>query len=154
MAKTAQKTQTSDVFAFPGVENVPFADQFRSMAEQSMSQSKEAYDTMKTSVEEAQKAVETTMESAQNYGSKMSLSAINAMRANAELGFAHMEKLVGVKTLAEAFEVQTSYFRKQAELAADQAKEWQDSSKEAFEAVSAPAKAQAEKAMATVKNAA
>ena len=151
MAKAAQKTETADVFAFPAMDTAPFADQFRTFAEDGMAKSKEAYDKMKSSVEDAQKTVESTMETVQAQNSKLSLTAINAMRANSEAGFAHLEKLVGVKTLAEAMEVQSAFLRKQAEMAVDQAKEMQSASQEAFEALSAPAKAATEKAMASIK---
>ena len=152
MAKAAtQTTETADVFAFPAMNAAPFADQFRSFAEQGLAKSKEAYDTMKSSMEDAQKTVETTMETAQTQSSKLSLAAINAMRANTEATFAHFEKLVGVKSLAEAFEIQSAFVRQQAELAVDQAKEMQAASKEAVDAISAPVKAATEKAMATFK---
>ena len=151
MAKAAQKTTTADVFAFPAMDTAPFADQFRTFAEDSMAKSKEAYDKMKSSVEDAQKTVETTMETAQAQSSKLSLAAINAMRANTEAGFSHLEKMLGVKTLAEAMEVQTAFMRKQTEMAVDQAKDMQAASQEAFEALSAPAKAATEKAMASMK---
>ena len=151
MAKATQKTETADVFAFPAMDGAPFADQFRSFAEEGMAKSKEAYDQMKSSVEDAQKTIESTMETAQAQSSKLSLTAINAMRANTEAGFAHLEKLVGVKTLAEAMEIQSAYMRKQAEMAVDQAKEMQTVSQEAFNALSAPVKDATEKAMASVK---
>ncbi|WP_193177145.1 phasin [Oricola nitratireducens] len=152
MAKAAnQTTETADVFAFPAMDAAPFADQFRTFAEQGLAKSKEAYETMKTSVEDAQKTVETTMETAQAHSSKLSLAAINAMRANTEAGFAHLEKLIGVKSLAEAFEIQSAFVRKQAEMAVDQAKEMQTVSKEAVDALSAPVKAATEKAMASIK---
>ncbi|TCD16600.1 phasin [Oricola cellulosilytica] len=151
MAKTTTKTNTADVFAFPAMDTAPFADQFRTFAEQGMTKSKEAYDQMKASIEDAQKTVETTVESAQDHSRKLSLTAINIMRANAEAGFSHLEKLLGVKSVSEAFEVQGAFVRKQAEQAVDQAKELQNVSKDAFEAVSAPAKAATEKAVANVK---
>jgi phasin len=152
MAKTTtQKTDTADVFAFPAMDAAPFADQFRTFAEQGLAKSKEAYDTAKTSIEDAQKSIESSMETAQAHTSKVSLTAIGAMRANAEAGFAHLEKLVGVKSLAEAFELQSAFVRKQAETAVDQAKEIQAVSKDAFDAVSAPVKEATEKAMASVK---
>ena len=152
MAKAAnQTTETADVFAFPAMDAAPFADQFRTFAEQGLAKSKEAYETMKTSVEDAQKTVETTMETAQAQSSKLSLAAINAMRANTEAGFSHLEKLIGVKSLAEAFEIQSAFVRKQAEMAVDQAKEMQTVSKEAVDALSAPVKAATEKAMASIK---
>ncbi|MFZ2100201.1 MAG: phasin family protein [Oricola sp.] len=150
MAKT-QTTDTADVFAFPAIDAAPFADQFRTVAEQGLAKSKEAYETMKSSMEEAQKTVESAMETAKAQSDKLSMTAIGAMRANAEAGFAHMEKLLGVKTLAEAFEIQSAFVRKQAEMAVDQAKEMQAVSKDAFDALSAPVKAATEKAMASMK---
>ena len=151
MAKAAQKTETADVFAFPTLDKAPFADQIRTFAEDGLAKSKEAYEQMKTSMEDTQKTIETAMETAQTQSSKLSLTAIGAMRANAEAGFAHLEKLVGVKTLAEALEIQSAFVRKQAEMAVDQAKEMQTVSQEAFTALSAPVKEAAEKAMASVK---
>jgi len=152
MAKAAtENTETADVFAFPAMDTAPFADQFRSFAEQGLAKSKEAYDSMKTSMEDAQKTIETTMETAQAQNAKLSMTAINAMRANTEAGFAHLEKLIGVKSLAEAFEIQSAFVRKQAEMAVDQAKEMQTVSKEAVDALSAPVKAATEKAMASIK---
>jgi phasin len=152
MAKAAtENTDTADVFAFPAMDAAPFADQFRSFAEQGLAKSKEAYDSMKSSMEDAQKTIETTVETAQAQNAKLSMAAINAMRANTEAGFAHLEKLVGVKSLAEAFEIQSAFVRKQAEMAVDQAKEMQTASKEAVDALSAPVKAATEKAMASVK---
>jgi phasin len=151
MAKTTQKTDTADVFAFPAVDGGPIADQFRTMAEQGLAKSKEAYETAKTSMEDAQKTLENSLETAQSHGSKLSLTAIGAMRSNAESSFAHLENLVGVKTLAEAFEIQSAFVRKQAELAVDQAKEMQVASKDAFDAMSAPVKEATEKAMSSIK---
>jgi phasin len=152
MAKAAtETTETADVFAFPAMDAAPFADQFRSFAEQGLAKSKEAYDSMKSSMEDAQKTIETTVETAQAQNAKLSMAAINAMRANTEAGFAHLEKLVGVKSLAEAFEIQSAFVRKQAEMAVDQAKEMQTVSKEAVDALSAPVKAATEKAMASIK---
>lgn len=151
MAKAAQKTESADVFAFPALDAAPYADQFRTFAEEGMSKSKEAYDKVKTSMEDAQKTVESTMETAQTQSSKVSQAAINAMRANTEAGFAHFEKLLGVKSLAEVFEIQSAFVRKQAEMAVDQAKEMQTVSKDAIDAMSAPVKAATEKAMASIK---
>jgi phasin len=152
MAKaTAPKTEIADVFAFPAMDAAPYADQFRTFAEQGMAKSKEAYDQVKTSMEDAQKTVETTVETAQKHGSKVSLTTINMMRANTEAGFAHLEKLIGAKTVAEALELQSAFLRKQTELAVDQAKEFQTVSKDAFDALSAPVKEVTEKAIASVK---
>ena len=59
---------------------------------------------------------------------KLSLKAISALRANTEAGLSHMEALVGVKSVSDFVELQTSFFRKQAELFTAQAKDLQDAS--------------------------
>ena len=47
------------------------------------------------------------------------------MRANAEASFAHLEALVGAKSLSEVVELQTSFLRQRVETAVEQAKEFQ-----------------------------
>jgi hypothetical protein len=136
---------------FPTMDGAPFADQFRTFAEEGMAKSKEAYDKMKSSVEEAQKTIENTMETAQAQNSKLSLDRDQRDARQHRSRLLSLEKLLGVKTLAEAIEVQSAFMRKQAEMAVDQAKEMQAVSQEAFEALSAPAKAATEKAMASIK---
>ncbi|WP_421853883.1 phasin family protein [Oricola sp.] len=152
MAKAAApKTETADVFAFPAMDAAPFADQFRSFAEQGIAKSKETFEQVRASMEDAQKSVETAVETAQGQNSKVTLTAIGMMRTNVEAGFSHLEKLVGVKTFAEAVELQSAFLRKQTELAVDQAKEFQTVSRDALEALSAPVKEAADKAAASIK---
>ena len=123
----------------------------RAFAEKSVEQSKEAYAKLKTGAEETQKALETTFENARTVSSDLSLKTISAFRANAESSFAHLEALVGAKSLSEVFELQTSFLRKRVETAVEQAKDFQVVASKAAEDVSQPLKGAFEKAFKELK---
>ena len=108
---------------------------------------------MKTAAEEATKTVEATLESAQTGTVELGLKAIDALRTNAENSLSHMEALLGVKSLSELVELQTTFIRKQAELAVEQAKTMQETTKKVAENVAKPGKEAAEKAMSSFKKA-
>ena len=146
----SKKTE-SDAFAMPSFDASKVTDQFRDFAEKGLAQSKDAYAKMKTAAEDAQKTVEETFKTAQSAGAEVSLKAISALRANTEAGLSHMEALVGVKSVSDFVELQTSFFRKQAELFTAQAKELQDASTKAAEKAAAPVKAAFEKVVSEFK---
>ncbi len=143
MSKTP-KTE-SDAFAMPTFDASKATEQFRDFADKGIAQSKDAYAKMKTATEDAQKTVEDTFKTAQSAASEVSLKAISALRANTETGLAHLEALVGVKSISDFVELQTSFFRKQAETVTAQAKELQDITTKAAEKAAAPVKAAFEK---------
>ena len=146
----SKKTE-SDAFAMPTFDASKVTDQFRDFAEKGLAQSKDAYAKMKTAAEDAQKTVEDTFKTAQNAGTEVSLKAISVLRANTEAGLSHMEALVGVKSVSDFVELQTSFFRKQAELFTAQAKDLQDASTKAAEKAAAPVKAAIEKVVSEFK---
>lgn len=146
----SKKTE-SDAFAMPSFDASKVTDQFRDFAEKGLAQSKDAYAKMKTAAEDAQKTVEETFKTAQSAGAEVSLKAISALRANTEAGLSHMEALVGVKSVSDFVELQTSFFRKQAELFTAQAKDLQDASTKAAEKAAAPVKAAFEKVVSEFK---
>lgn len=145
MTKTATKSAET-------IENAAFdagkaADQFRAFAENGLEQSRLAYDKFKSQAEHAQQSMETTLETARQAGSEMSLKSISAMRTNAELGFAHFEALVKARTLSEMLELQTAFVRQSIELAVEQAKDFQATSTKATEDVIKPMKDAFEKSI-------
>ncbi len=148
MAKT---TKTAETFEFPAFDASGMTDQMRAFAEKGLEQSKEAYARIKDGAEEAQKALETSIETTRDAGSKLTMAMLGAMRANTEAGFNHMEKLVGAKSFAEVVELSSAFMRKQAEMFADQAKEMQTVGTEAADKASAPVKAAFDKALKVVK---
>jgi phasin len=137
MAKTEKVSETIE---FPSFDANKASDQFRAFTEKGVEQSKEAYAKLKVGAETAQKALESSFETAKSAGSDLSLKTIAALRANAETDFAHLEALVGVTSVSELFELQTSYFRKRVELAVSQAKDLQSASAKAAEEVVKPVK--------------
>ena len=152
MAKFADKSaETLENVEFPTFDASKATDQFRAIAEKGVEQSKEAYDKIKTNAEEAQKAMESSFETAKAVSGDLSLKTISALRANTEAGFSHLEALVAAKSISEVIELQTSFLRKRVEMTVEQAKEMQAVSTRAAEDISKPVKAVFEKALKELK---
>lgn len=149
MAKTAEKTFES--VEFPSFDTSKATDQIRAFAERGVEQSKEAYAKLRVGAEEAQKALESTYETAKSVSSELSLKTLAAVRANADAGFSHIEALISARSLSELIELQTSFLRKHVELAVEQAKDLQSSASKAAEEVGKPVKAVFEKAWKELK---
>jgi phasin len=143
--------KTDDVFAMNAFDPSKFTDNFRDFAEKSSVKTKEALAKMKEATEEAGKTVEATLTSAQTGAVEFGMKAIEILRTNTENSYAHMESLLGVKSVAELFELQSAFVRKQAETAVAQAKSLQETSKKVADEVTKPGKAAAEKAMSGFK---
>lgn len=136
-----------DVFSMASFDPAKVSESFRDFAEKGATQTKEAYAKMKEAAEDATKTVEATLENAQAGSVELGLKAIDALRTNAENSLSHMEALLGVKSAAELFELQTAFLRKQAEVTVEQAKSMQEATRKVAEQVAAPGKSAAEKAM-------
>ena len=140
-----------DVFSTAAFDPSKFSESFRDFAEKGATQSKEAFAKLKTATEEAGKTVEATVQNAQAGSVEIGLKAIDVLRTNAESSLAHMEALLRVKSVAELFELQTAFIRKQAEVTVEQAKSIQETTKKVAEKLAKPAKDAVEKAMASFK---
>ncbi len=153
MSKTAAKTaaEFAENIEFPTFDASKATDQFRAFAEKGAEQSKEAFAKLKTNAEEAQKAFETTLETAKAAGGDLSLKAIAALRANTEAGFSHVEALLGAKSLSELFELQTSFLRQRAEATVEQVKDFQAVSAKVAEDVAKPIKDAFQKTLRELK---
>ena len=148
MSKAAK---TAETIEFPTFDASKATDQFRSFAEKGVEQSKEAYAKFKAGAEEAQKTLESTFETMKKASSEVQLKTVAAIRTAAETDFAHVESMIGAKSLSELFELQTSYLRKRVELAVDQAKEIQAASSKAMEDAARPIKGAFDKALKELK---
>ena len=128
MMNSAQKN-AQDMFnqaqTMMGMDPSKMTETFRTMTQKSVEQSKEAYARMKTAADDATKTMESTMENVHQSSLSLSKKAIEALRGNAELGFAHLERMMSAKSFSEVIEMQTSYVRKQIEMATDQTKDMQ-----------------------------
>jgi len=149
MTKAAAKT--AEITEFPAFDASQATDQIRAFAEKGVEQSKEAYAKMKSGAEEAQKVIEATYENARAASSELSLKSIAAMRTAAETNFAHLEAVVGVKSLSELMELQTSFLRKSMEMMVEHAKDFQAASSKAAEDLAKPAKNAFEKSLKELK---
>ena len=149
----AKKTASDDVFSFSAFDPSKFSDTFRDFAEKSSVKTKETLSKVKEVTEEASKTVEATLQSAQAGTVELGMSAIGMVRSNTESSLAHLEALMGVKSVSELFELQTAFLRKQAEIAVEQVKSLSETSKKVAENVSKPGKDAAEKAMANFRTA-
>ena len=127
------------------------ADQFRSFTDGALEQSREIYAKAKTSVEEAQKSIEATMGKVQAANTEFGLTAIAAIRKATDSNLSHLEKLMGVKSFSNFVELQTAFFREQAEMAVEQSKVLQDAAQKAAGEVVEPVKAAYEKAVKDIK---
>lgn len=149
---TSAKATATDPFAVGQMGNpAEVLEQFRTLAEDGMSKSKDAFEQAKAAFDEMQKDAEAGLHTAQEHSAKISLAAIDTMRANTESTLSHLEKMVSVKSVAELIELQTAFVREQAEKTVDAAKNMQGLYQKAGEDMSAPAKAAAEKAMGALK---
>lgn len=149
-AKTAANgTENPAAAAAAAFDPNQVADNFRSFAEKGIDQSRENYTRMRGLAEEATRTLETTFEKAQAGGREFGLKSVDALRANADNGFSHVENLFKVKTVAEMIELQTAFLRKQSELFADQAKEMQALAQKVGQDIAKPSKAAFEKTVKT-----
>jgi phasin len=148
MSKAAK---TAETIEFPTFDASKATDQFRAFAEKGVEQSKEVYAKFKANAEDAQKTMESAMDTMKKAGSEMSLKAISAVRASTEADFNYLESLVNAKSLSEVIELQTGYMRKRMEMMVDQAKDMQAASTKMVDEVSKPAKDVFEKAMKELK---
>ncbi|RFC63394.1 phasin [Fulvimarina endophytica] len=135
-----------DAQAMMGMDPSKMTETFRAMTEKSMEQSKEAYGRMRTAADEATRALESTMENAHQGSLQISKKALEAMRANADLGFKHLDAMMGAKSFSEVIELQTGFLRQQAELNTTHAKELQSLSQNVAQEMMKPGKDAMEKA--------
>ncbi len=137
MSTAAKSKETLEAAAFDSNKAV---DQFRTLTEAGMEQSRQAYEKIRANAEQTQKSLETTFETARKAGNDISAKSLSALRANAELGFTHMESLMKVKSFSELVELQGAFVRQSMELAIEQARDFQTASTKATEEVIKPIK--------------
>jgi len=155
MMNSAQKNaqdMLNQAQSMMGMDPSKLTETFRTMTQKSVEQSKEAYSRMKTAADDATKSMESTMENVHQSSLSLSKKAIEAMRSNAELSFAHIEKMMSAKSFSEVIEMQTSYVRKQIELATDQTKDMQALAQSVAQELTKPARDAFQKATSAAKS--
>ncbi len=138
-------------FDLPKLGDAEIPAALREFAEKAVSQAKANFDKMKVVAEEATDAIEDTYETTRagviEYGTK----TIDAAKANSDATLGHAKVMLGVKTFAEAIELQTSFVRQQYEALSAQAKELQEMATKLAGDASKPAKEMLGKSLEVLK---
>ena len=125
----------------------------RSMAENTVNQTREAYERGKEALDESMDALERSFDAAGQGATAFSRKLIDIAQRNLNTGFDFAKSLAGAKTLAEIMELQSSYIRNQFEVFAGQATEIQELTKKIASDTSGPLKDQMTKSFETVRKA-
>jgi phasin len=134
-------------FDMPSME-VPAA--FREFAEKGVAQTKDAYEKMKVSAEQATEALEASYTTASKGTTDYGLKVIEHARANTNAFFDYVESLLGVKSASDLVEVTTAHSRAQFESLTAQGKELTALCQKVATESAEPIKAGVEKAMKKV----
>ena len=95
----------------------------RKIAEQTVTQSREAYENAKGSMEEAVEVLEKSIDQAGQGAAAINRKVIDNAQTNLNTGFDLAKDLAGAKNIAEIMELQSSFVRKQFEVLSAQAEE-------------------------------
>lgn len=138
-------------FEVPSLSDAEIPAAMREFAETAVARAKANYEKMKQVAEEATDAIEDTYETTRagviSYGSK----TIDAAKAQSDATLDHARDLLGVKTFAEAIELQSSFLRQQYETLSAQAKELQEMATKLAGEAAKPAKDAIEKSLDLLK---
>ncbi len=91
--------------------------------EDGLTQSKKAYSKLTDSAQEANKALEKAYENTQKSTKKITDKILNQASANTAAAFEAAEAMVQTKSVPEALQIQSEFFKKQMEIFGTQSKE-------------------------------
>jgi phasin len=141
------KTTSNKGPEFSAFDPSTATEQLRSFTEKTADQAKETYERMKMSAEDARKAFEASFDTVKNVSDEILLKSVAAVRAGTEANLAQVEALVAAKSFSDMMELQSSFLRKQMELALDQTREFQTLTQKAAVELTKPVKDAFEKAI-------
>lgn len=121
----------------------------RVMAEKGVAQAREGYQKFKEAAETSNVALEAVYTSATRGAGDLTAKVLDIARANTESAFDFTQRLLGVKSVHEAFEVVNAHARKQFDVLTAQSKELADVAQKVATDTVEPIKASAAK---TFKN--
>jgi phasin len=147
-AREAAKGIADAAFSYPKFE---MPEAFRSLTEQSLTQTREAYAQLKTAAEEATDILEDGFETARVNMRDVQFKALDLVKANADATFDLVRKLLTTSSPAEAFQLQTAFARERFEALVDYSKDVQTTLNKAGEEATKPAKALFERSMSFAK---
>jgi phasin len=131
-------------FAVPNVE-VPAA--FREMADKAVAGSKDAYAKMKTAAEEASEVFEDSYETTRSGFVALGNKSLDNAKTHSDATYAFARAFMGVKSFAEAVELQAAFARQQFETLTAQTRDMQEFAQKFATDASRPVKQGVEKAL-------
>lgn len=156
-AKTAKTaTEAADTYTAAAKEtfekfDAAMPEAFRSAAENVLTQSREAYERSKGAMEGTVEMLEESFDKAGQGSAEINRKVIDIMQTNINSGFEFARDIAGARNVAEVFECQAAFARKQFENFASQAQEiGQLSSKVATDSVE-PFRSHVTRSMESVK---
>ena len=121
-AKACKKAEAGVSELFEGVD-MAVPEAVRAIAEQTVTQSREAYETAKDTMEETVEVLEKSIDQAGQGAAALNRKIIDNAQTNLNTGFDLAKDLASAKNIAEIMELQASYARKQFESLTAQAEE-------------------------------
>ncbi len=113
-AESFKKVEAGVSELFEGVD-MAVPEAVRAIAEQTVTQSREAYETAKDTMEEAVEVLEKSIDQAGQGAAALNRKVIDNAQTNLNTGFDLAKDLASAKNIAEIMELQASYARKQFE---------------------------------------
>lgn len=113
-AESFKKVEAGVSELFEGVD-MAVPEAVRAIAEQTVTQSREAYETAKDTMEEAVEVLEKSIDQAGQGAAAFNRKVIDNAQTNLNTGFDLAKDLASAKNIAEIIELQASYARKQFE---------------------------------------
>jgi phasin len=131
---------------------VPFQvpEHVRVLAEKGVAQAREGYQKFKEAAETSNVALEAVYTSATRGAGDFTAKVLDIARTNTESAFDFTQRLLGVKSMQEAFEVTNAHARRQFEVLTAQSKELADVAQKVATDTVEPIKAGAAKAFKSV----
>ncbi|MCB1441476.1 MAG: phasin [Methyloceanibacter sp.] len=125
----------------------------RAMAENTVNQTREAYERGKEALDESIDALERSFDAAGQGATAFNRKLIDIAQRNLNSGFDFAKSLAGAKTFAEIMELQSAFIRNQFEVFASQAAEVQELTKKIATDASEPLKDQMTKSFEAARKA-
>jgi phasin len=149
-AETVKATQAAaqdaaeTAFSYARLEMPDFV---RSFAEQTLSQTRDAYARMKTAAEEATDLLESSIETSREGVREAQLKALDIAKDNTEATFELMRRLLVTTSVADAVQLQAAFARERFEAFVDYSKEMQTALNKAGTDAGKPVKALFERSL-------
>jgi phasin len=147
-ATTTAKDVADSAFSYSAQEMPELA---RSLAEQSLNQSREAFARMKTVAEQATGAMEESFSTARDSMREVHLKALDAAKANADATFELMRRLLGATSVSDALQLQATFARERFEAMTSYSKDVQGAISKAGAEAAGPAKKLFDQALNSTK---